>query len=264
MKTSIWYTRNIVRCNRYLFASVPLIALIAYFGSFYLLEFNSIPLLKEALAASTDEQSVYKSAVSLATRTHFHSSALLVIFLPFLHLTFIKQLYYNPIELTLPIAPWQRFASFLMLSTFVFTLNLTVICALNYALQVYLQYKVFDNAIIGYSMLGYLYTSIPSDSILYNASANRACLSIGLFFFLLLPLFLIGTLYFSKYSRVKSTLIAVGFLITGYYLKSLIWKGETAYINNETYISFFPYVIGALTSLLLYCGLLNLIEKKEI
>ncbi|MGO1520652.1 MAG: hypothetical protein ACTHZ1_02715 [Sphingobacterium sp.] len=264
MKTSIWYTRNIIRCNRYLFVSVPLIALIAYFGSFYLLEFNSIPLLKEALAVSADEQTNYKSAVSLATRTHFYSSALLVIFLPFLHLTFIQQLYYNPIELTLPIATWQRFASFLMVSTFVFILNLTVICGLNYALQLYLQHMVLDNATTGYSMLGYLYTRIPSDSILYNASANRACLTIGLFFFLLLPLYLIGTLYFSKYSRVKSTLIAIGFLVIGYYLNNLIWEGETAYINNEAYVSLFPYVIGALTSLLLYCGLLNLIKKKEI
>lgn len=257
------YTLHILRRHRYLFISVPLVAAVSFIAFFNFAEANTVVDWKNVLAA-TDLHEKYRSAIFLANRGPFHSGDFLVLFIPFVHLAFLRRTFYNPMELTLPLSTLHRFLSYLLIAIVIFILNAAVIALFNYLIEIYLQYTLSDVTRTGYHEFGFLYHDIPESSIFYNAAVNRSLLTFAGYFLIILPIYLLGTFYFSKQSQLKSAIILVVLLVGVGYLSNWIWDGNRFFINNKSYIQAFPFLWYGLASIMLYISFFNLLKRKEL
>lgn len=262
MNIAIRYTQTILKGNKYLLLSVPIVALIGYFVVFLLSNQSTIENI-QALSTETVHKN-YPLLFTFSEKGAFVQSVALVILLPFLHLAFLQDLYPRPLDFNLPIGPKNHFLSYILLSIVVYVYNLLIICLFNYLLQFYLQFRFMDDVKEAYDVLGYLYTNIPENTLLFNGQINSLVFMVGLTFFALLSVFLVGILYFQKYSRVKSIIFIIVFMTLSSYIGNWLWPEPHVYINQEFYVQNYPIFIWCLVSLLLYFALYHIIKNKEV
>ncbi|MEI5984546.1 MULTISPECIES: hypothetical protein [Sphingobacterium] len=263
MKAALNYALLIFKGNKSILTSIILVALIGFGILFYFSNHNTLSILSEKNGFDTAKN--YITAVQLAERTYFNSAPFLAVLLPFLNLIILQKNIYNPVEFTLPLKTIDRFFGIVIFCSFVFLLNLILILLCNFVVQLYLQFNYLDLAKEGYDKLGYLYTEIPDNSILYNANINLDVLKYSFIFFLFLPIYLVSILYFRKYSRIKSTFIIIAYIFFSDLAMDKLWSGaHSQYINNETYVKAYPFVLGSIAAIFAYISFYYLLKEKEV
>ncbi len=263
MKAALNYALLIFKGNKSIFTSILLVAFAGFGIIFYLTNSNTLSILSEKNGFDTAKN--YITAVQLAERTYFESSPILAILFPILNLIILQKIIYNPIEFTLPLSTKDRFFGIIIFCSLVFLINLIFIVLCNYFIQFYFQFNYLDLAKEGYDKLGYLYTKIPENSILYNANINLDVLKYSFIFFLFLPVYLVGILYFRKYSRLISILIFIAYVYLSSLVMEHLWAGGfTQFINNEAYVKAYPYVLGSIAAIFAYISFYYLLKEKEV
>lgn len=261
MRTSLLYTKTILLSNRYLLISVPLLAIIGFFGLFLLTCNRTLNVMEATISGAGIVD--YHAALQLAKESYFDASIILVCLLPLIHLLLFQKLYYKFYELTLPVSPVQRFFAYMFTALVIYIANLLIIMLLNYLMQVYVQSRYLEVCTEAFDKLGYIYESINENGILNNSNINYPLMRFGLFFFVILPAHLYALLYFRKYSLLKFIGIITVFMIIGIYFVSKVWSRYTYYINNESYVELFPIVLCLLASIACYVGFYYLLKEKE-
>lgn len=262
MNIAIRYTKTILKGNKYLLLSVPIVALIGFVGLFVLT--HSGALQQIALLSNAAEPERSYLLMQLASGRFYNESVALVLILPFLHLLFFQQLYTRPLDFNLPINPMARFWSYILTSASIFVYNWIIIILLNLLLQFYLQFNYLDEIRTRYEEFGYLYTQIPINSILFNSAIIPFISVLGLAFFAFLPIYLVGILYFKKHSRVKGLLLAICIVSISGYIGRALWNDTEIHINNKFYLQNYPFLIVFIISILFYSAFFQLIKNKEV
>lgn len=261
MRTSLLYVKTIFLGQKYLLISIPVFALVAFVGLFYLTNEQTITLI-DALTESSAVN--YDLAIQLSQRKFFRESFVLVFILPLIHLLFFQKLFYKPYEFTLPIGPGARYLSYMLVGLIIFLSNLLILILFNYILQVYLQTQFLSVCQEAYNKLGYLYESIPNTSILHNGNVSTELIKFGSLFILLLPVCYIVQLYFHKNSILKFTAIIATSIIVGRFYSRHVWANYNGYINNEEYIQTYPFVLITCAAILCFIGFYYLLKDKEV
>lgn len=261
MKIALQYTFSILKTHKYLWFSIPLLALLLYVFFFYITQNTVLNYISSITYSSGNEQ--LKFAIFLASRQPFIESIALVVLLPPIHLSFMQKVNKSAFEFNLPISPASRFLSYILLAAIIYLYNLFFITGFNYLMQLYMQVNYSEIINQAYDKFGYLYTEIPRKSIINNAVVNPMLMYGGLTFFLLLPLYYIGLFYFKKHSWIKFVGILLALLTFFNFLKRMLWYNSTLMINNQTYLEYYPIVIAIVTAGMLYIALFHLLKGKE-
>ncbi len=262
MRTSLLYVKTIFLGQKYLLISIPVFALVAFVGLFYLTNSQTISLIDAiSVAPNANNDDL---AIQLSQRYFYRESLVLVFILPLIHLLFFQKLFYKPYEFTLPIGPGKRYLSYMLVGLIIFLSNLLILILLNYCLQVYLQAQFLSVCQEAYNRLGYLYESIPNNSILYNGNVSAELIKFGSLFILFLPAVYIVQVYFRKNSILKFIAIITTSIIVGRFYSRHVWANNHGYINNEAYIQTYPLVLLGSAAILCFIGFYYLLKDKEV
>lgn len=261
MRTTLKYTYSILYSHKYLLFSIPLVALITYCALFYYSNSNTLELISEIY--SRENEINYKSAILLSQMPYFQESVVLVLFLPFFHLLFSQKLFARSYEITLPVNPRQRFSAYILIAISIYLFNFIIIAILNYLIQWHFQSTYLQVVTDGYEKFGYLYNSLNTESILFNSSATQKILKFSSIFFILLPIYLVGSLYFKKYSLLIFISLIFFLSVISEKIGRMIWVGDFKPINNFSYLTTYSTAILIPIAICFYLAFYNLLKERE-
>ncbi|MGX1639139.1 hypothetical protein [Sphingobacterium sp. NPDC055431] len=259
MKTVFQYLNCIFASHRYFLISIPVIAIIIYLVG---LIFASNDISTYFLLAKSEIND--NMLINLVDSTNIRWSFALIVGLPFIHLTFISNLFYKSYDFTIPMNSWQKLTAYLLIGLFILFYNYLIILGLNYIIEIYFRQQYWDEVIAALDRQGKLYTEISKYSIFYNGSFTIISAPMALLFFLFYPYFLFAALYFRKYSLVISAAILLSGVALGVFISSNIWEGYSYNISNLSYNTFYSWVPTFVAALITYIGFYYFLKEKEV
>ncbi|MFZ4262621.1 hypothetical protein ACFRAE_11300 [Sphingobacterium sp. HJSM2_6] len=267
MKEILLYLRAILGTHKYLWVSVPVLAVLVWFVGFYLFEmtaFRNLIKLNDTTLQNERDKLLY----SLASRNKFELSIIFTSFLPLVHLYFIKNFFYKDYHFAIPISIGKKFVAFISFGIIIYIINFIVISLLNYGLAKYLQLNYYDELMQAYEKAGYIYYRIREDSIFYNGKVNLENLKNSYLYLIIIPAYYLMILFFKNYSLlifIAALSIAIPSLIISIQkIENLIGYGFSYNFYNETltyYYTFFHYLI---TACIFNYAFYMLLKDKEI
>lgn len=259
MKTVFQYLNCIFASHRYLLISIPVIAIITYAICMIFVSNDISTYLLLPKGEINDNL-----LIDLAYSNNIKWSFGLIVGLPFLHLTFISNLFYKSYDFTIPINSWQKLTAYLLIGIFILIFNFLIILGLNYIIEIYFRQQYWDEVIAALDRQGILYTEISKYSIFYTGSFTIQSAHMALLFFLFYPYFLFAALYFKKYSLVISAAIMLTGVALGVYISSIIWDGYSYHISNLSYMTFYSWVPSFTATFITYLGFYYFLKEKEV
>ena len=259
MKTVFQYLNCIFASHRYLLISIPVIAIIIYLVGLIFASNNISTYFLTAKSEISDNM-----LINLVDSQNIRWSMALIIGLPFLHLTFISNVFFKSYDFIIPMNSLQKLTSYLLLGLLILMYNFLIILGLNYMLEFYFRHQYWDEVIAALDRQGLLYTKISKYSIFYNGSFTLQSARMSLLFFLFYPYFLFAILYFRKYSLVISAAILLAGVALGIIISTSIWEGYSYNISNLSYMTFYSWVPSFTATLITYIGFYYFLKEKEV
>ncbi len=259
MKTVFQYLNCIFASHRYFLISIPVIAIIIYLVG---LIFASNDISTYFLLAKSEIND--NMLINLVDSQNIRWSMALIIGLPYLHLTFISNVFFKSYDFIIPMNSLQKLISYLLIGLLILLYNFLIILGLNYLVEFYFRHQYWDEVIAALDRQGLLYTEISKYSIFYTGSFTVLSAPMALLFFLFYPYFLFAALYFRKYSLVISAAILLSGVALGVFISSNIWDGYSYHISNLSYMTFYSWVPTYVAALITYIGFYYFLKEKEV
>jgi len=268
MKEIFLFLKSIFSTHRYLWITIPFIAILVWFtGLIYsnISLFINLNELNATMITAERNQILFK----LANINKYEQTSLFIFILPLIHLYFIKNLFQKDYHFSLPIPLISKFIGYLSLGIFIFLMNFMIIAILNYGLQNYLRHNYYNELMAAYDQAGYLYHKLNDYSIFNNGQMNIKNLKISSIFLLLLPAFYVMLLYFKKYSLLIfgiafSLFIPIAPISLNNILIFLNFDKLNSYrISNDALNTNFMIINLLLTACLIYYSFYVFLKEKE-
>lgn len=269
MKDILLYLRVILGSHKYLWISVPVVAVIVWFLGLFLFD-NTILINLSKLNDITAQAERDQLLFSLASRSKLELTILFTTLLPLVNLFFIKNLFQKDYYFSIPISIVKKFIALILLGIIIYILNFIVISLLNFGLGSYLQHNYFEELMQGYEKAGYLYYRIRDDSIFYNGLINLENLKNGYIYLIILPAYYVMILYFKKYSLLIFTTVLIicipMFIININKIGDLFGLNQSmSYkIHNDVLTGYYKLFLYLLSAVIFNFSFYMLLKDKEI